>query len=152
VPSTVPAVKTGLRAWLRALPGLAGVSVYGAPQVALGNRETIILGEVTAPQSHDVQDWGPKSERPTLTGWVIVTRPGSGDAAEDAARDRAYALFGVIETALDADPSAGGVIPGPGKGELTETGLTENPADDEGAAARQAQVRFVLTWFSDFTP
>jgi hypothetical protein len=155
MPSTVPAVKKGLRNWLRTLPGLAGVTVRGRPIQVLRGGEEIHLGDVLAPQAYEVQDWGPKTERPTLTSWIFVRKnevAGNLDAGEDAARDRAYQILGVIETALKADPSAGGVIPGPGKGQITESGLTETPGDAEGTGTCEVQVRWVLTWTSDYTP
>jgi hypothetical protein len=154
MPSTVPAVKKGVRDWLRTLVGLRpadDVTVRGAavdPAERLKN--LVVLTDVTAPQSYETMDATTKTERPTLTGYCVATRPGSGDEAEDAARDAAYALFAVIEQGLETDPSAGGVIPGPMKGELTEAGLTEGPGDYQGSAGREASVRWLLTWGSDF--
>jgi hypothetical protein len=154
VPSTVPTVKKGLRAWLAALPGLLpadGVTVRSAPINPDDQPpDLIVLTDVTAPQSYDLMDAATKTERATLTGYVVVTRPGSDETAVDAARDRAYALFAVLEAALEADPGAGGVIPGPLKGELTEAGLSESATDSNGQGARQAQVRWLLAWTSDY--
>jgi hypothetical protein len=150
--STVPAVKKGLRTWLRlqTWPGPEAVTVHGASDPPLETRDMVILTGVTGPQTTPVMYPDIREESPTLTGYVVVRRPGSGDEAEDAARDRAYALFAVIEQALEADPTAGGVIPGPGKGLLTEGGLTESSGDESGQAVRQAEVRWLLTWTSDY--
>ena len=110
-----------------------------------------MLGEVTAPQTFDVlAASGVKTERPTLTGFCVATAAGTGDDAEDDARDAAYALFAVIEAAIETDPSAGGVVPGPLRAELTESQLTEGPGAENEGGKRVAQVRWLLTWGSDF--
>src|SRR5215216_1530918 len=148
MPSTVPAVKPGLRDWLRTLTGLRpadGVYVSGValdPDTVTG--DTIMLASVLAPQTTPVMYPDIREETATLTGYCLAVRPGSGDLAEDAARDRAYALLAVLENALEADPSAGGVIPGPLKGSLTEEGLTESPGEGPGGADRRASVRWLL--------
>jgi len=154
MPSTVPAVKAGVRDWLRTQTGLRpqdGVKVSGValdPETITG--DVVMLASVLAPQSPPVMYPDVREESPTLTGFCVATRPGSGDTAEDAARAAAYALFAVLENALEADPSAGGSIPGPGKGLLTQGDLTESPGDDNGSATRQATVRWQLAWTSDF--
>jgi hypothetical protein len=152
--STVPAVKAGLRNWLRTQTGLLpadGVTVRGAAvDPAEMTADMVVLTEVTAPQTPPVMYPDIREESPTLTGYCVATRPGTGDVAEDAARDRAYALFAVVEQALETDPTVGGVIPGPIKGRLTEGGLTESAVDIDGQAGRQASVRWLLAWTSDF--
>jgi hypothetical protein len=152
--STVPAVKAGLRTWLRTLVGLRPADEVTVRAAAVHpdekHKNLVVLTDVTAPQSYDVMDPGLKTERPTLIGYCVATRPGSGDEAEDAARAAAYALFAVVEQGLETDPSAGGVIPGPMKAELTEAGLTESPGDFQGSPGREASVRWLLTWGSDF--
>jgi hypothetical protein len=156
MPSTVPTVKAGLRDWLRLQPGLTAadeVTVRGAPvDPAEILKNLVVLTNVTAPQDAPVMVMSPdlREESATLTGYCVCTRTGNDDAAEDAARDAAYALFAIVEQALEADPSAGGIIPGPQKGLLTESGLTESPLDDNGSPGRQASVRWLLTWTSDF--
>jgi len=154
MPSTVPAVKKGLRDWLRLQPGLTptdGVTVRGAAvDPAEAGKNLVVLTDVTAPQTAPVMYPDIREETPTLTGYVVARRPGTGDTAEDAARDAAYALFAVLEQALEADPTAGGVIPGPVKGLLTEAGLTEAKVDLDGQGAREASVRWLLTWGSDY--
>lgn len=154
MPSTVPAVKPGLRDWLRTQVGLRptdGVLVSGVmldPATITG--KTVMLASVTAPQTPPVMWPDVREEAPTLTGFCAGFAAGSGDVAEDAARAQAYALFAVIEAALETDPSAGGVIPGPGKGLLTQGDLTESPGDDNGSATRHALVQWLLTWTSDY--
>jgi hypothetical protein len=151
--SSVPAVKKGLRNWLRLQAGLTpadNVTVYGSPRATPEGKDMVILAGVTAPQSPPVMYPDIREESATLTGYVVVRRAVGGDEAEDAARDRAYALFAVIESALETDPTAGGVIPGPMKGTLTDGGLTEGAADDNDQAARWAEVRWQLSWGSDF--
>jgi hypothetical protein len=154
MPSTVPAVKAGLRDWLRTQTGLLpadGVTIRGAaidPTEAA--KDLVVLTDVTAPQTAPVMYPAIVEESAILTGYCVATRPGSGDLAEDTARARAYALFAVVEQALETDPTAGGVIPGPLKGRLTEAGLTESAVDLEGQGGRQASVRWLLAWGSDY--
>jgi hypothetical protein len=154
MPSTVPVVKPGVRDWLRTLVGLRpadGVYVSGVavdPDSVTG--DVVMLASVLAPQTIPVMYPDIREETPTVTGFCVGVRPGKGDEAEDAARDAAYALFAIVEAALKADPSAGGVIPGPLKASLTEGGLTESPGDINGSADRRATVQWRLTWTSDF--
>lgn len=154
MPSTVPTVKPGLRDWLRLQAGLTPADSVLVRGAAVAPEEMtadmVILTGVLAPQASPVMYPDIKEERPTMTGYCIGTRPGTGDTAEDAARVRAYALFAVLEQALKTDPSAGGVIPGPLKGGLTEGELTESPVDIDGQGGRQATVRWTLAWTSDF--
>jgi hypothetical protein len=153
MPSTVPAVKKGLRTWLRLQPGLLasdGVAIYGASDPPAETADMVVLTGVAGPQTPPVMYPDIREESPTLTGYIVVTRSGAGDDAEDAARDRVYALFAVVEAALEADPSAGGNIPGPGKGLLSQGDLTESYYDWEGGAGRRAEIRWTLTWSSDF--
>jgi hypothetical protein len=154
MPSTVPAVKKGLRDWLRTQPGLTpadGVTVRGAAvDPAEAGKNLVVLGRVVAPQAAPVIYPDIREETPTLTGYCVARRPGTDDTAEDAARDAAYALFAVVEAALETDPSAGGVIPGPAKGLLTEAELTEAKVDLDGQGAREASVRWLLGWTSDY--
>lgn len=154
MPSTIPAVKAGLRDWLRLQTGLRpqdGVKVSGVmidPETITG--PVILLASVTGPQAPVVTWPDVREETPTLTGFCVATAAGTGDQAEDAARVAAYALFTVLENALELDPSAGGVIPGPGKALLTQGDLTESPGDDNGSAFRRASVRWLLSWTSDY--
>jgi hypothetical protein len=154
MPSTVPAVKKGLRDWLRLQPGLTPANEVTVRAAAVDpaeqHKNLVVLTIVTAPQTPPVMYPDLREETPTLTGYCVCTRPGNDDAAEDAARDAAYALFAIVEQALEGDPSAGGVIPGPGKALLTQGDLTESPVDDNGSPGRQASVRWLLTWTSDY--
>lgn len=154
MPSTVPAVKAGLRDWLRAQTGLRpqdGVRVSGVaidPETISG--DVVMLGSVLATQTTPAMYPDIREENPTLSGFCVASRTGTDDAAEDAARVAAYALFAVVENALDADPSAGGVIPGPQKGLLTQGDLTESGSDSNGTGVRRASVRWLLSWTSDY--
>jgi hypothetical protein len=112
--------------------------------------DMVILTDVTAPQAYELLDSGTKTERPTLTGHVVVTRSGTDETAIDATRDRAGVLFGVVEQALETDPTAGGVIPGPLKGWITEAAWAEGAVDLDGSGGRQCTVRWTLSWGSDF--
>jgi hypothetical protein len=155
MPSTVPAVKKGLRDWLRLQPGLTPANEVtiraAAVDPAEQHKNLVVLTTVTAPQSPPVMYPDIREESATLTGYCVCTRPGKGDEAEDAARDAAYTLFAAVEQVLETDPSAGGVIPGPMKGQLTEAGLTESAGVENGDhPIRTAEIRWLLTWGSDF--
>lgn len=150
MPSTVPAVKAGLRDYLKTFPGLTptdGVVVRSAPFAP--NEETekqIILGDVVAPQERS--GLMGKNETPTMTCWCRITGSGSDESAIDAARNDAAALLALVQTAIKADESAGGVVPGPGGLMISETALEEYPTDIDGTAARRADYRFTITWTS----
>lgn len=154
MPSTIPAVKAGLRDWLRTLTGLRpqdGVLVSGVvvdPATITG--KTVMLGSVTGPQTPPVLWPDIREESPTLTGFCVGYASGNGDEAQDTAREDAYFLFAVIEANLEADPSAGGVIPGPRKGQLTQGDLTESPGEAATGAVRHASVQWLLSWVSDY--
>jgi hypothetical protein len=153
MPSSVPAAKAGLRDYLRSVEGLRasdGVTVRGAPVApAEATDKQIILGDVVAPQAERA-GLARKKEKPTLTCWLRVTRPGADDQAEDMAREDAAGLLALVQQAITADPTgtAGGAITPPGGVMVGESELQEYPVDLEGAAGRGAQYRFTITWES----
>jgi hypothetical protein len=154
MPSTVPAVKDGLADYLAAQTGLReadGVQVYSAtPDAANVAKEHVILGNVpTAPQGWRGLGAQRKDERPTLTCWSTVVKPGAGEDAIRAARARAYALLALVEAALKADPSAGGTIPQPRQTTVTESALEEEPVTlADGGGGRSARLRFTVEWLA----
>ena len=153
--SSVAAAKAGLRDYWQTTAGLRpadGVTVRSAP-VAPDElaAEQLTLGDVAAPASDRVDLSGRKAETPTCTCWVQVTRPGSGEDAVDACRDRAYALRDLAAAALAADPTAAGTIGPPGFATVDSSDLSEEPVDDDGTAARRATIRFTVTWTSHVT-
>jgi hypothetical protein len=154
MPSTVPAVKAGLRDWLRTQVGLRPADSVYVSGVMMDPKDitgkTVMLGSVTTPETEPVMDPDITEETPTLTGFCVAFVPGTGDDAQDDAREAAYALHAVIKAALKADPTAGGVIPGPLKGALTQGDLVEAPGEENMAGTRQAQVRWLLAWTSDY--
>jgi hypothetical protein len=153
MPSSVPAVKTGLRVYLASWEGLRPgdkVTVRSAPGVELGD-DIIELGDVTTTQGR--AGLAGKTEDATMTCWCQATRPGTSEESSVVpARARAYALLAAVEEALAADPTAGGVVPPP-QGTLTVGGasLVEAPADLTGGGGRRAQVRFTISWTSHIT-
>ena len=153
MPSSVPAVKTGLAAYLRTTEGLQptdGVTIRRAdPEPAQFKLQMVVLGQVTAPQAQ--AGLARRAETPTMTCWVFVTKPGVGDAAEQAVAGRAYELLALIEGALAADRTAAGTVPPPGRLDITSTALEEMPVDWDGSAARRAQLQFQLSWTSHIT-
>jgi adenosylcobinamide amidohydrolase len=150
MPSTIPAVKQGLRSYLTAQTGLRptdGVTVRSATILPEQfTTDLVILGDATASQAQ--AGLASRAETPTLNCWVIVTRPGDTEATIDTARTAAAALATLIEAALKADPLAGGTVPRPGRVVFASTGLSESPVSWDGTAARRAEAAFTLTWTS----
>ncbi len=150
MPSSVPVVKKGLRQFWQTTAGLRpddGVVVRSAP-VAPDELapEQITLGDVAAPQAR--AGLGRKEERPSMTCWIRIQRPGSDEDAVDAARDRVYELLALVEQSLRADPSAAGTIPPPAGTTVSESALEEYPSGPDGTATRVAQLRFTISWTS----
>jgi hypothetical protein len=147
------AAKRGIRQFLVTTPGLGtadGVTVRSAavtPEEFTG--DMVILGDTTAPQVQ--AGLASRAKTPTVTCWVVVTRPGSGEAAIDAAGDRAEVLMALVEAALDADRTAAGSVLPPGQVVVTSSGLEESPVDWDSAAARRATIPFQLSWTSHIT-
>jgi hypothetical protein len=148
VPSSVPAVKAGLRTYLASWEGLRpgdGVTVNSAPDGDLADN-MVEFGEVIAPQTR--AGLAGKVENPTMTCWVQSTKAGTDEDAKAAARDAAYALLALVEAAVVADPSAGGTVPPPAGTTVGDSSLVEARAEGPGGGMRRAQVRFSITWTS----
>jgi hypothetical protein len=148
MPSSVPAAKAGVRAYLATWEGLRpadGVTVRSAAGTELPD-DTVELGEVTATQGFE--GLVGKAEEARMTCWCQATRPGTDETAIDAARTRAYALLALVEQALKADPDANGTVPPPGRATVGDSTLVEAPVDLDGSGVRRAQVRFSITWTS----
>lgn len=153
MPSSVPAVKPGLRQYLTTTEGLRptnGVTVRSSePEPRQFTRELIVLGQATTTQAQ--AGLAARAETVTLTCWIHVTKAGVGQTAEDDARDRAYELYGLIEQAIAADRTAAGAVPPPGQLVATSSTLDELPVDWDGSPARRAQLQFQLSWTSHIT-
>jgi hypothetical protein len=100
--STIPAAKAALIALLKAATYPAGQPAidYGDPGVAKVEHEHIWLGGT----GQDGQDWAPygqlkREEEYALELYVHVANPGT---SQQEATERAYALFGVIESTIRA--------------------------------------------------
>jgi hypothetical protein len=151
VPSSVPAVKPGLRQFLATTTGLtptAGVTVHSAdPDPRQLTKESVILGQVSAPQEQ--AGLGPRrAETATLTCTILVSKPGVGETAIETARSRVYELEALLVGALAEDPTAGGVVPPPGQLKVTSSTLDEAPVDWDGSAMRQARLQLSIGWTS----
>jgi hypothetical protein len=148
--SSVPVAKPGIRAYLRSWEGLReadGVTVRGAPPAPeeFANKQ-VVFGDVTAPRRRAGNRW---AEHATMGCSLSATVPGGGDDAEDAARTEAYRVLALVEAALAADPSAQGTVQPPGGTAVGQSDLEEAPAvGPDGANARQAVLRFTITWES----
>ena len=152
MPSSVPAVKRGLRIYLASWEGLRpgdGVTVRSAPSGADLPDDTVELGDVQAPQTR--AGLTGKAEAPTMTCWTQASAPGIGEDAIEVARARAYALLGYVEAALTADPTAGGTVSPPRGTTVADSGLVETLTDHNGSGGRRAQVRFTISWTSHLT-
>jgi hypothetical protein len=150
VPSSVPAVKPGLRQFLATTTGLtptAGVTVHSAdPDPRQLTKKSIILGQVTAPQTQE--GLTRRAETATLTCTILVTKAGVGETAIEAARTEVYELEALLVGALAEDPTAGGVVPPPGQLKVASSTLDERSVDWDGGAMRQAQLQLSISWTS----
>ncbi len=104
--STLPAAKLAIVNLLKAAtwpPNAAGLPVavdYGDPGVNHIEREHVFLGDT----GQDGHSWAPygslkKEEEYTVKFYVHVANPG---ATQQEATERAFALFGVVESTLRA--------------------------------------------------
>ena len=153
MPSTVPQVKDGLADFLAAQTGLRevdGVQVYSAtPDAANVAKEHVILGNVVAPQSWRGLGAQRKAETPSMSCFITIVKPGAEETAIRPARARAYALMALVETALKADPGAGGTIPLPRQTTVTTSSLEEEPVTlADGGGGRLARLPFTVSWES----
>jgi hypothetical protein len=150
MPSSVPAVKTGLKLFLSTTAGLRdtdGVTIRRAdPEPREFAQQLVVLGSATTTQTQ--AGLGSRAETATLTCWVMVTRIGVGDTKAAEACDRAYELLDLIEAAIKADRTAAGSVPPPGRLDFTSSSLEEMPVDWDESPGRRAQLQFQLSWTS----
>jgi hypothetical protein len=131
-------------AGLRAADGVVVRTATVAPEEV--QPEMIVLGDVTAPQGRP--GLRGRSATATLTGWVAIIRTGGDETAIRMARARATALMGLVEDAIEADPTMAGTIQPPGGLQVASGGLEESPVAWEEQAARRATIPFTLSWTS----
>jgi hypothetical protein len=142
----------GIGDYLASTAGLTeddGVLVRSGPVDPPRGRDVVMLGDVTMPQSRPGLQG--RQGTPTVNGWVIISRPGGDETAIRAVRARATAVMGLIEGAVQADPSMAGTIQPPGGLQITTSGLQQSPEDWNGTAARHAEIPFSLSWTSHIT-
>lgn len=157
IAEVVATAKTGLWQLLRTTPGLTepdGVRVASAavgPDELGTGTEVVELGNVTIGPSPRPGLAG-RAGSPTINGWVTVTYATGDEDAIQAARARVTAIVGLVEGAVRqataGDPTAGGIIQGPGGLVVVVSGLQEGPADWKGQAVRRAACPFTITWTS----
>lgn len=149
----MPAVKTGLAAYLSTTDGLRrtqGVTVRAsAPDSKERATELVFLGGVTASQTQ--AGLAQRAEAATLTCIIEVAKVGVGDAKATEARDRAYEIEAAVTGALAADRSAAGTVPPPGQLAVTGSTLTEFPDLVGESPARVAQIELSIAWTSHIT-
>jgi hypothetical protein len=150
MPTNFGTAKSGLRDYLTAQPGLGPDDEVTVRSATITPEEftatLVVLGDITATQAQ--AGLKTRATVPTMQGWVIVTRTQHGlvETVIDAARDRAEAVFALVEQALDADASAGGAAGRPGRFVIVAAGLEETPVSWSGADARRATIPFSLSW------
>jgi hypothetical protein len=128
VSNGIPA-KRALIALIAAQPDLEGVTVdYAFKGKNLG-REYVYGGRVNAEQTYPNMTSGvkPRDERLTVDVHVYVFIPGGDQVDADT---RAMELGGAMETALAADVTLGGTVPGLRWGGVTGYELTPTFDDD----------------------
>lgn len=111
--TTIHAVMTALQAQLAALDGLVGVTVASGDLAGDTPREAVLLTNVDDWN----QEWGALGnlrvrETYTVEGLIGIIRPGAGETAIQAARARATALVGAIQTYLRSSTIHGDAVDG----------------------------------------
>jgi hypothetical protein len=151
IAEAVAAAKTGIWQRLTTTPGLSdadGVTVRSAtiaPEELQG--DMVICGDVTIGAAARPGLAG-RSASPTMSGWVIITRPEGGEQAIQATRARAAEVMGLVEAAVEADPTVDGTVQGPGGTTVSVSALEETPVDLNGQAFRRATIPFSISWTS----
>jgi hypothetical protein len=128
--STIPDVLDYLQEQLSRRSGLVGVQVVSVPlPINDAQLESIQLDSVEA-----VSDWASfgnqrRSESYDITGVIYLEKPGAGETAGRAARNRAYELKAEIEAFLVNDHRLGGLVASARyAGDFTEQGGSPNGA------------------------
>jgi hypothetical protein len=151
IAGVVADAKDGLWQRLRTTAGLRlddGVTVRSAaitPEEF--EADMVILGDVTIGPATRPGLAG-RQARPTMNGWVIITRPGGDEEATATTRRRAAEIMALVEATVVADPTIDGTIAGPGGTTVSVSGSEESPVDWNGTAARRVTVPFSLSWTS----
>jgi len=109
--------------------------------------DMVILGDVTIGPGARPGLAG-RAASPSMSGWVVITRPEGSEEAIRAARDRAAQVMGLVEAAIGTDPTADGTVRGPGGTAVNISALEESPVDWNGQAARRATYPFTVSWTS----
>jgi hypothetical protein len=102
--SSIPTVLDELRTKLMAVTALAGVTVSTAPLGTEDPPEAIVFSDVSL--SEELLAMGTtRRETYTIDGMVYIQKPGAGEMAIKAARDRAFAILAEVETYLTDNPT-----------------------------------------------
>lgn len=145
--SRVPQLTDAFLAVLTAAAGLDGVKVVDGPLVSsTAANEFVFVGYDGDPSgefqtAQTTQQWAgigakAKNEDIVLTGAVLVQR---GDTDVKAVRDRTFAIFAEVESAVRADPALG--LPPPTVCSISETSF-HTEQTDRGV---QGRMPFTLT-------
>jgi hypothetical protein len=153
MPSSVPAVKAGLRQYLRTTEGLRptnGLSVRCAdPEPEDMTTQLVVLGSATTSQTQ--AGLAARAEAVTLTCSVLIVKIGVGETKADEARARAYEVYELVEGAIKTDRAAAGTVPPPGRLDIASTALEEFPVLWGEHPGRKAQLQFQVSWTSHIT-
>jgi hypothetical protein len=147
--SSVPEGKKGLRAYLETTEGLRPadkVAVTARAGDPVPATRTVVLGRATTTEAPAGLER--RAETVTLSCVILVTKIGSGETISDEARDGAYEVMDLIRSALKADPSAAGAVPGPGHIDVVSSDSQEMPVSWDGQAAERSELEFQLAWTS----
>jgi cell division ATPase FtsA len=108
--STIPAFLNELVDTLATLEGLQQVTIssgLAGPTVAL---EQVAIGAQVEVDDQPLTMGGNRLETYTVSGELIIEKPGAGEDAIRNARDRAFEVYAVIETYLNDYPTVGGTV------------------------------------------
>jgi hypothetical protein len=132
---------------LSARPGLAGVRIFTGP---VGEKDIGQENIVFAVESIDVaQDFPTAGQREAfesypVEGRIWIVKPGSGENAIEAARERALEILGEVQSECSANMTMDGSVRSL---LLTSYSLTQLPLD----AARDCRVSFTIEVKANFT-
>ncbi len=151
--TTLPGALDALRTALAALDGLAGVNVYTAPveAEALGKECVVLCTEATTSEyEYPTAGMLQAFERYDVDGFIWTSKPGGGETAIKAARDRAYAILEAVHDYLASLTTTAATISAltVDDARITSATLEQFAAD----GARQVFLKFRIVLRARFTP
>jgi hypothetical protein len=108
--STIPAFLNELVDTLATLHGLQTVTVSSGRAGPTAALEQVAVGSVVEVDDQPLTMGGNRLETYTVSGELIIEKPGAGEDAIRNARDRAFEVYAVIETYLNDYPTVGDTV------------------------------------------